>query len=309
MIDITLIGTSALLPLPQRALTSVFLSCDGRSILFDCGEGTQTAARKSGISLIQVDMIALTHYHGDHIFGIPGLLQTMCCMGRTEPLYITGPKGLEASLAPIMSLVGWTSYDVVLVEIKEEGIELSQLVKGWKAGAILKPFKTEHKVVSQGYCFTLNRAGKFMPRKAEELSIPKNMWGLLQKGQSVQLGEKIFLPEHVLGEERKGLKFVFSGDTTMCDNLVRAAENADLLICEATYAENEQKELAIEHGHMNFAMASMVAAKSGSKELWLTHYSQMIDNPENYIKNAKDNFKNTVCGYDGMKTTLRFQQE
>lgn len=166
MIDITLLGTAALMPLPDRALTAALLTCGGHSVLFDCGEGTQAAERRHDVSLMKADMIALTHFHGDHVFGMPGLLETMCVMGRTETLYITGPEGLREELAPILKLVGWTSYAIELIELPPEGLRLETLVKGWPHEAVLRAFRTEHRVASQGYCFTLGRAGKFMPQKA-----------------------------------------------------------------------------------------------------------------------------------------------
>lgn len=309
MIDITLIGTAALFPLPERALTAVLLSLNGRTILFDAGEGTQAAARKAGVSIMKTDLIALTHYHGDHIFGMPGILQTMCSMGRTEPLYITGPEGLHEAMEPILKLGGWTSYEIVLLEMPKEGLNLAKLVKGWPEGSVLTAFQTEHRVSSQGYCFTLNRKAKFMHEKAKALGVPYHMWGLLQKGQSVTVGETTVLPEQVMGETRKGIKFVYSGDTSSCDALISEARNADLLILEATYGENEQAQLAAEHGHMNFQQAAEAAKQANAKELWLTHYSQMIENPEMYKGNATQIFENTVCGKDGMKTTLQFEKE
>lgn len=307
MIDITLIGTAALMPIPERALTSAFLSCGGHSILFDCGEGTQSAARKAGVSLIKTDIIALTHYHGDHIFGLPGLLQTMYNMERTEQLYITGPEGLHEELEPILKLARQTAYPITLIELPADGLKLSELIKGWSVEAKLTAFKTEHRITSQGYCFTLGRAGKFMPQKAQELGIPVNQWGLLQKGQSVQLGDNIIRPEQVLGEPRRGLKFVFTGDTTICDSLIDAARDADLMICEATFGEPEQEQVANRHGHMIFSQAAEVAKRAGVKELWLAHYSQMITDPQDYLPNATAIFENTVCGRDGMSTTLRFE--
>lgn len=308
MIDITLLGTAALVPIPERALTAAALTCAGHTILFDCGEGTQTAARRAGVSLMKADLIALTHYHGDHIFGLPGLLQTMNCMGRMQALTITGPEGLREELAPILKLTGWTDYPIELYELPPQGLRLAELAKGWPDEAKLTAFKTEHRVPSQGYCFALGRPGRFMPEKARALGVPQNQWGLLQKGQAVCSGDAIVQPGDVLGEPRRGLKFVFSGDTALCDSLVRGAEGADLMICEATYGENEQARLAVDHGHMNFAQAAEVASRAGVKRLWLAHYSQMIEDPQAYLPNAAAVFPGVVCGEDGMSATLRFEK-
>lgn len=309
MIDVTLLGTSALIPLPDRALTAAQLVCGGHSILFDCGEGTQSAARKAGVSLIKTDVIALTHYHGDHIFGLPGLLQTMNSMGRQDPLYIVGPEGIRGELSPILTLAGWLAYEVRLMELPPEGVALNDLTGGWPEGARLTPFATEHRIASQGYVFTLPRAGKFLPDKARALGVPTNQWRFLQKGECVQLGDVTITPDQVMGPARKGLKVVFSGDTAMCDTLVQAADQADLLICEATYGENEQAQLAIDHGHMNFAQAARTAAQANAKQLWLAHYSQMIEDPAAYLDNALAHFPNTQCGEDGKKCTLVFPEK
>lgn len=307
MINITLLGTSALVPLPNRALTSVQLVCGGHSILFDCGEGTQSAARKANVSLMKTDIIALTHYHGDHIFGLPGLLQTMNMMGRKEILYIIGPKGIEKELEPIIDLAGWLEYEIKLMEIPPYGIELNNLTEGWPNGVKLVPFKTEHRVVSQGYKFILPRAGKFMPDRAKKFGIPITLWKILQKGENVKILDKTIFPEMVLGEPRKGLSVVFSGDTSICETLIQSAKDTDLLICEATYGENEQEQLAISHGHMNFAQAGQVALKANVKRLWLVHYSQMIKEPEEYLENAQKSFPLAECGRDGKSITLNFE--
>lgn len=308
MINITLIGTAALLPTPERALTTAFLTCGGHSILFDCGEGTQSAARKAGVSLMKTDIIALTHYHGDHILGLPGLLKTMWRTERTEPLYITGPEGLwNKAMEPILRLTGRTSYPIELIEIPTGGLQLSELIDGWASEARLTAFETKHKVPSQGYCFTLGRAGKFLPQRAKELGVPVNQWGLLQKGQSVRVGDAVILPEQVLGEPRRGLKFIFTGDTALCDSLIEAAKDADLMISEGTYGENEQADVGLRHGHMTFAQAAEVARRANVKQLWLAHYSQMINDPQEYLPNATAIFPNTICGRDGLSTTLHFE--
>lgn len=308
MIDITLLGTSSFFPIPARALTAAYLSCGGHAILFDCGEGTQVAIKKYGLSLMNVDIIALTHYHGDHIFGLPGLLQTLMSTERTKPIYITGPKGLNEILEPILKLVGSTHYEINALEIPQDGLRLSDVIKGWFFEAKLSAFKTEHRVVSQGYCFTLGRAGKFLPDNALALGVPVNQWKILQKGQSVQVGDNIIFPEQVLSAPRKGLKFIFTGDTIFCDSIIAAAQNANLMICDSTYGKNEQAELATDHGHMNFAQAAQIAKSANVKQLWLSHYSQRILFPQQFLGNATAIFENTICGKDGMSATLKFEE-
>ena len=308
MIEITMLGTSALMPLPERALTAVCLHCGGRSILFDCGEGTQTAARKAGVSLMKTDIIALTHYHGDHIFGLPGLLQTMFSLGRTQPLYITGPKGLARELAPIIKLAGALTFDVVLFEMGDAPLILSDYFEGWPAGAELTAFATKHRCDSQGYCFTLARAGKFLPDRAKALNVPVKYWSLLQRGESVEVNGEAVTPAQVMGEKRKGLKTVFTGDTSPCEALINAAEGADLLISEATYDDDEFTELAMERGHMTYKMAAECASAAKVSELWLTHFSQRIEDPEAQKHLASDIFPNTVCCTDGMKKLLSFEE-
>jgi ribonuclease Z len=308
MVDITLIGTGGLMPLPERALSSVLLKCQGKTILFDCGEGTQSASRKAGVSLVNTDMIALTHYHGDHIFGLPGLLQTMQVMERTSPLVIAGPKGIKTALKPLLTAAGELPYEITLVELKKEPTKLNTLVSDFPFFAELTPFETNHRVPSFGYVFTLERSGKFFPEKAEQLGVPINMWSLLQQGETITTETGVTVtPEQVLGKKRKGLKFVFTGDTALCDNLVKYSEDADLLISEATFGENDQRELAAERGHMTFSDAAKVAKEANVRRLCLTHFSPRVVNCSDYLFNATGIFENTVCGTDGMRFNLEFE--
>lgn len=309
MLDITLLGTSALLPLPGRAETAAALRCAGHTILFDCGEGTQTAARAAHVSLLKADIIALTHYHGDHIFGLPGLLSTMSVLGRTEPLTLIGPAGIRQALSPILELTGPTSYELRLLELPEKGVRLCGIAPGWPKEIRLRAFPTDHTVLSQGYAVTLERPGRFLPERAAALNVPKNLWGRLQKGEAVPVGDVLITPEQVLGAPRRGLKFVFSGDSRPCDALTEAAMGADLLICDATYGEDEQAGLAREHGHMTFSQAAETAARAGVRRLWLAHYSQMMKDPAECLPTARAIFPAAECGKDGMSTRLEFDRE
>ena len=275
------------MPLPDRALTAVLLSSDGHTILFDCGEGTQSAARKAEVSLMKVEIIALTHYHGDHIFGLPGLLQSMSCLGRTQDLLITGPSGIEKALSPIMDLAGNLSFKVTLKEMTEP-IEIYP-------EAVLSSFKTRHRCQSIGYKFSLGRPGMFNAEKAAMLGVDKSDWGKLQHGISV--GD--VTPEMVLGKRRDGLNFVFSGDTMPCDSLAEASRGADLLICEATYAEDDMENQAREYGHMTYSQACSVGKEA--KRTVLAHFSQVIEDPSAY--ELPDGVE---PGTDGLKIELNF---
>ena len=220
MIDITLLGTAALMPQPDRALTSVFLECGGRAILFDCGEGIQTAIRKWKVNPMKTDVIALTHYHGDHIFGLPGLLQSFHVMERERPLYFVGPAPLLEALKPIFQLAGPTCFQIRLAELPPEGVAMQAFDTAWPEKAWLKTFPTEHRAPSLGYCFSLGRAGRFLPEKARQLGIPVSLWSTLQQGETVEVNGKAIDAEQVTGPPRKGLKFVFSGDTAACPALL-----------------------------------------------------------------------------------------
>ena len=195
MLTITLLGTAATMPLPERALTAAVAECGGHSLLLDCGEGTQTAARRAGVNLMRADAICLTHYHGDHIFGLPGLLQTLGAQGRTRPLVLLGPEGLLEVWRAVYALTGPLPYAVKpLVCRAGQPVALDALSDGWPAGATLLPVATKHRVRSLGYRLDLPRAGRFDPEKARALGVPVTQWRLLQRGQAVPLAERMVQP-------------------------------------------------------------------------------------------------------------------
>ena len=279
MLTITLLGTAATMPLPDRALTAAVAECGGHSLLFDCGEGTQTAARRAGVNLMKMDAVCLTHYHGDHIFGLPGLLQTLGCQGRTRPLVLDAPAALCEKFG------------------------------GWPQGAKLTPVPTRHRVISQGYRLDLPRAGRFSPEQARALGVPVKQWKTLQHGENITLdGGRVIRPEAVLGPARQGLSFVFSGDTAPCPALEKAAAGADLLLCDSTYALPEQAAQAKQYGHSTFGQSAALAAKAGAKRLWLVHYSPMITDPEEELAQAQSLFPAAECGYDGKSITLQYEE-
>ena len=303
MVKVTLLGTGATMPVPGRALTAMTLSCGGRTILFDCGEGTQLALRRHHVSAARIDLIALTHYHGDHIFGLPGLLQTIGCLGRSEPLYLAGPEGLERAMAPILALAGPMPFEIRGLRLGVKGFDLTEAHAGFPAGSTLSAVPTEHRVPSQGYVFRLRRAGKFDPEKARALGVPVADWSRLQRGERVG---KI-RPAQVLGPERPGISVVFSGDTKPCRALERAARGADLLVHEATYADSADAQAASLWGHTTFPEAGKLAQRAGAKRLWLTHFSQTIDDPASCLPAARAIFPDCDAPADGTAIDLKYK--
>lgn len=310
MLTITLLGTAATMPLPERALSAAYSECGGHGLLLDCGEGTQAAARRTGVNLMKADAVCLTHYHGDHIFGLPGLLQTLGAQGRERPLALLGPEGLPEIWAAVRALTGSLPYPVRLCEqAAGQPLALETLAEGWPAGAALVPFATRHRVRSLGYRLELPRAGKFLPERARALGVPVQQWRLLQRGQTVMASGAEVHPADVMGAPRRGLSFVFSGDTSPCPGLVQAAQGADLLICDATYALPEQAGQAKQWGHSTFGQSAALAAQAGAKRLWLTHYSPMITDPEAELHQAQAAFPAAECGFDGKRITLQYEEE
>ena len=309
MLTITLLGTAATMPLPDRALTAAVAECGGHSLLFDCGEGTQTAARRAGVNLMKLDAICLTHYHGDHIFGLPGLLQTLGCQGRTRPLALYGPKGLGEVWAALRVLTGPLPYSVC-PEVLDAPAALRERFGGWPQGAKLTPVPTRHRVTSQGYRLDLPRAGRFSPEKARALGVPVQQWKTLQQGQSVGLADgSMVMPGSVLGPARQGLSFLFSGDTAPCAALEQAAAGVDLLLCDATYALPEQAAQAKQYGHSTFGQSAALAAKAGAKRLWLVHYSPIITDPAAELAQAQSLFPAAECGFDGKTIALQYEED
>ena len=314
MIDVILLGCGATMPTPERGLSAAVLRCGGRSVLFDCGEGTQAALRREKVSPVKIDLIALSHYHGDHVFGLPGLLQTMNCLHRTEPLTLTGPEGLDALAAPILALAGPLDYELRL--LPEAELPLRSLHPAWPALARLRPFPTEHRVPSLGYAFELPRPPRFLPERARALGVPMALWKAILEGEPdapILLGGeplrhegRILRAADLTDGPRKGLRVVFSGDTMPCAATREAARGADLLIHDATYGEDAQEAEAALWGHSTFRQATALAREAQASRLWLTHFSQAMTAPEAYLPEAAALFPGAVCGRDGLRLTLSF---
>ncbi len=319
LLDIVLLGSGGGMPMPNRFLSSMIISYKGRKILIDCGEGTQVSMRNFKTGFKSIDIICITHFHGDHIFGLPGLLSTIGNSNRTEPIIIIGPKGTEYVLRGLMSSIPYLPYSIDIIEnprnslginILAESMEIRQDSKGYSNDdIIISTLELDHSSPCIGYSFYVTRKPKFYPEKARQNQVPKEIWGRLQKGESVIYNEKKYIPNMVLGEERKGIKLSYITDTRSIGTIPNFISESNLFICEGTYGDDEDLEKAIKNKHMIFSEAAELASKGKVEELLLTHFSASIDEPELYKSNALRVFENTTIGYDGFTKMLMFPKE
>ncbi len=303
MLDVSLLGTGGMMPLPYRWLTSLMLRYRGKSILIDCGEGTQIALREKGWSPKPIDIICFTHYHADHISGLPGMLLTMGNAERTEPLLLIGPRGLNRVVSSLRIIAPELPFEIRCMEIAE-----SEQVFSFD-GFQIKAFKVNHNVVCYGYSMIVERGGRFDRERALEQEIPMKLWNRLQKGETVIQEGRTFTPEMVLGPKRKGLKVTYCTDTRPVESISVNAAGSDLLILEGMYGEPEKLAKAKEHKHMTMYEAAQLARKAQVPELWLTHYSPSLLRPEEYMTEVRKIFPAAVAARDGRTTELRFDEE
>lgn len=303
MLDVCLLGTGGMMPLPKRWLTALMTRYNGSSLLIDCGEGTQIAIKQKGWSFKPIDIICFTHFHADHISGLPGLLLTMGNAERTEPLTIIGPKGVERVVNAIRVIAPELPFDIKFIEITEQRQEIG--INGYRITA----FKVNHSVICYGYSIEIDRTGKFSVERAKEQNIPQMYWSRLQKGEVINEGEVTYTPAMVLGPKRKGIKVTYCTDTRPVQAIIDNAKGSDLFICEGMYGENDKEEKAREHKHMTFYEAAGIAKAAMPKEMWLTHYSPSLIRPGDYMNEVKKIFHNTIPGKDGKSVELVFEDD
>lgn len=301
MLDVCLLGTGGMMPLPYRWLTALMVRYNGSSLLIDCGEGTQIAIKEKGWSFKPIDVICFTHFHGDHISGLPGLLLTMGNADRTEPLTLIGPKGLERVVNALRVIAPELPFAIKCIEITEpmQTFEMS--------GYRLKAFRVNHNVMCYGYTMEVDRAGKFDVERANASAIPQRFWGMLQKGETVEDGGNVYTPDMVLGPARKGIKLTYCTDTRPTDSIRENAAGADLFICEGMYGEKDKQKKAREYKHMTLYEAAQLAKDAGVKEMWLTHYSPSLIKPEEYMDEVRAIFPASVAAKDRRTVELVFE--
>ncbi len=303
MLDVCLLGTGGMMPLPYRWLTALMVRYNGSSVLIDCGEGTQVAMKKKGWSPKPIDIMCFTHYHADHISGLPGMLLTMGNAERTEPLLMIGPKGLERVVNALRVIAPELPFEIRFQEVTEAQQSFTF------DGMTIEAFRVNHNVTCYGYNIKIARGGKFNPQQAEALGIERRYWSRLQKGETIALDGKVYTPDMVLGESRRGIHVTYCTDTRPVDTIAEKAKDADLFICEGMYGEFDKQDKAKEHKHMTFYEAARLAKKAQPKRLWLTHYSPSLVKAEEYMDAVRKIFPRAEAGKDGKSLELNFMEE
>lgn len=302
MIDLCTLGTGGAIPMPDRALSSLYLRNDGRALLIDCGEGTQTQIRRLGWGFLRIEALLLTHYHGDHCTGLPGFLLSLDKAGRTEPFPIYGPVGLRRIVEGLLVVAPTLGFPLALHEIPMTGASLEA------AGLHIDAFPLAHGVPCLGYRLTLKRPPKFDPDKARALGVPMPLWGQLQRGETVTQDGVQYLPEQVLGAPRRGVTLLYATDTRPVPAIAELGQDADLLVLEGMYGDDTKLPLAIKNHHMLFREAAELANAAHAKQLLLTHFSNSLEDPAEFLPEAQRVFAATEASEDLLTMTLRLPE-
>ncbi len=303
MLDVCLLGTGGMMPLPNRWLTSLMTRYNGSNLLIDCGEGTQIAIKEKGWTFKPIDVICFTHYHADHISGLPGLLLTMGNAERKEPVTLIGPKGLNRVVSALRVICPELPFPIQCIEIteREQKFEI--------AGYHITAFRVNHSVVCYGYTIDIPRGGKFDVKRAKTSNIPVKYWNPLQKGETIKADGLTYTPGMVLGEPRKGIKVTYCTDTRPVPAISEHAAGSDLFICEGMYGEPDKDAKAKEYKHMTFKEAANLAKEGGVRQMWLTHYSPSLVRPDQYLDSAREIFPETHTAKDGRSVELLFEED
>lgn len=299
MLECCTLGTGGALPLPDRALASLYVRVNGRALLIDCGEGTQVGIRRLGWGFRCIDGLLITHFHGDHCSGVPGLLLSLDKAERKEPFHIYGPVGLKRIIDGLRVIAPALSFPVVLHEINR-ACQPIRLI-----GLTITPFPLEHGIPCYGYRLHLPRQGVFQPEKARALGVPMAQWKLLQQGESVNG----VCPEDVLGAPRQGITLVYATDTRPTPAITDMGRGADLMILEGMYGDGSKLPQAHKNHHMLFAEAAELARQAQPRQLVLTHFSNCIDDPEVFLPLAQAIFPSTAAAADGHCWSLPYPEE
>lgn len=304
MVDICLLGCGGMIPLPNRWLTSLLVRYNGKMILIDCGEGNQIPVRMTGWGFKSIDAILLTHYHADHIAGLPGFLLTLMNSMRVEPLIIAGPPGLYRIMEGVRILAPDVKFNIQLIELSENHISDLQV-----GDFYIKSIPVYHTDLCLGYSININRLPKFDINKAKGNNVPVKLWQALHNGLTIKENDIEYRPSLVLGKKRKGLKISYSTDTRPTRGFVDFAKNSDLMICEGMYGDRDKIGKAQKNRHMMFYEAAQMALEANVKKLWLTHFSPSLSDPKLFIEETRNIFKETELGDNLKMMVLNYEKD
>ena len=299
-LDVLFVGTAGSVPSARRALPATLVRRGGDRLLFDCGEGTQRQLLRS-TGLVELEEIFVTHFHADHVLGLPGMLKTYGLRGREQPLTVYGPEGLQRLFRDLQPVVGRLPFAVHLVELRPN----AELVReGYRVGA----FQVDHGVRALGYAVVEDaRPGRFDEQRARALGVePGPDFGRLQRGEAVRGAEAEVRPEQVVGSPRPGRKVVLSGDTAPSEGVAAAAWGADLLIHEATFTDDETPR-ARETRHSTARGAAEIAARAEVAVLALNHVSPRYGGRE-LREEARTAFEPTIVPRDFDRVEIPFPE-
>jgi ribonuclease Z len=287
------LGTGGSLPTPKRNVSAIAVQVGSEILLFDCGEGTQRQFMLSSASFMKVTNVFISHLHGDHFLGLPAMIQSMSFSGRTRPLYVHGPEGMEDAMRSMLKLGYFTPGFHVLTRELEDEEEVQ--FPGFKVMAV----EADHTVPAFAYVLQEEpRPGKFNLERAKELGIPEGpLFSRLQGGESVQVAGKVITPDMVLGPKRRGRKVLISGDTRPSKTIIEEGMDADLLVHEATL-DSSLKEEAATYGHSTAVEAAEVAKSAHARLLCLYHFSNRYEDATILLNEAKAIFPNTILAED-----------
>jgi ribonuclease Z len=299
------LGTSAAVPTLKRSLPATILQCSAEQWIFDCGENIQRQMMASKISFHKKTKIFLTHLHGDHVLGLPGLLQTMALMDRKNPLQIYGPVGIKNFLDCCQqTLNAELTYSVEIKEITKPEIITDE------EGYVIEAIKSNHTIESYSYIFEEKpHPGEFFPEKALAQGLPEGeRWSKLQKGETITLPDgKTVKPEEVMGPKRPGRKIVYTGDTMPFEDFAKAAKGADVIIHDCTFDDALTAKAEV-NGHSTASQAAGQAKAAESKMLVLTHISARYPYTELLLEQAKKVFENTIMAEDFLTIELPLKE-
>lgn len=298
------LGTGGSMPTAERGLAAIALKREGELLLFDCGEGTQRQLVRAGLSPLKLDAIFITHFHGDHFLGIPGLVQTMSLMDRERKLEVYGPSGTETRVGALLRIPLYTlNFEVEIRDLKP-GQELHR--KGYS----IYTCELDHNVPGIAYALIEDeRPGRFDPEKAQKLGIkPGPAFSKLQAGQEVEVpGGKAVKPRQVMGPPRPGRKIVYADDTRPSEPVIELAKGADVLIHDCTLSDDLEGK-ALESGHSTPKLAAEVAKRANVRKLVLIHVSPRYPDASELLAQARKVFPNSVVAHDLMELEVKLRE-